>query len=525
MRFGEVELLVDSAGQQSRIPVSKLPFTIGRGENCDAVIANVRVSRVHASLVQENGEYFIEDASSRHGTYVNGSRCDRVKLKKDDEITLGVPGVRILFVDGSLTAPSNAPLRSLMDSETSDLEKLKLFLDAARSLSAGLVINDVLRNMLDYALRLTHAERAFLYEKIETDVPALICGMDNKGNQISDDPGASHSVVREAMASASEFITADATQLSALANRESILFNQLRTVIAIPLRIRRLAAIEVGGVLYLDSHTISHQLSGVSHDVLRALASECAALLESAKLMEAEEAARQYHQEMEIAASIQRSLISKSEVECGFARISGRNLPCKEVGGDFFDIYVSPDALTVVVADVSGKGISAALLASVIHGMFYAQLSSGTVLCEAIASINKFLCSRVAGQKYATLLCAQLRTDGMLEIVNCGHVPALIAEGGIVTQVTDGDLPVGLVADTRFHSIRRRFLAGSRLCIVTDGISESQNPEGIEFGLGRVEEYLQAKDPVAHMLAAVESFCGHCEPQDDRTVIVLERTI
>lgn len=519
-------MLVDVAGRQRKIPVIKVPFTIGRGEHCDAAIPDPRMSRLHAELVEENGDYFVMDAGSRHGTFVNGARCTRTKLKKNDEITFGAPDIKATFLaETPVEHTSKAIMSQLgMIPESSDLEKLKLFLEAAGSLNSGAVIEDVLRTMLEYALRLTCAERAFLYVREEDGEMALSCGLDAGGNQISGALDISLSVVREAMSTASEFIVSDATQQSALAQRDSILLNRLRTVIAIPLRMRQLSPRQVAGVLYLDSHAVSPHLHGVGHHVLRALASECGALLESAKLVEAEAAARQYRQELEIAASIQRSLLSESEVQCDFARVSGRSQPCKEVGGDFFDIHVSPGALTVVVADVSGKGISAALLASVIHGMFYAQLSSSTRLPDAVASINKFLCSRVAGQKYATLMAAQLRRDGKLEIVNCGHVPALIAGTEGVIQVNDGDLPLGLLPDASFHSMERHFPPGSRLCIITDGISEAQNTSEVEFGLERVQQCLAGNDPATQILTAVSSFCGDSDPQDDCTVIILDAT-
>ena len=408
------------------------------------------------------------------------------------------------------------------------MEKLTLFLEAARTLSSGVVVNDVLRNMLDYALRLTQAERGFVYLKQPDGGTALVCGLDNTGNTLRQDANVTRSDVREAMTTAAEFISGDATQQSALAARQSIVQNELRTVIAIPLRPRRLGAgtqeLDVDGVLYLDSRSVSRNLSGVSHDVLRALAGECAAVLESARLMEAEQAARQYRQEMEIAASIQRSLSSESDVQCDFARVRGRSSPCKEVGGDFFDVFVAPNAVTLIVADVSGKGISAALLASVIHGMFYAQISGGANLVDAAAAINRFLCSRVAGQKYATLVAAQLRSDGQVQIVNCGHVPPLMAESGATAEIGDGDLPVGLLPQAEFHAIEKQLTVGSRLCVFTDGISESENAQGEEFGLSRVQEHLLSQDPLAETLAAVQQFCGLREAQDDRTLVVLERT-
>jgi sigma-B regulation protein RsbU (phosphoserine phosphatase) len=442
-------------------------------------------------------------------------------------ITLGVAGVKIVFLHGVPTDNATNLLltRLVSKTDTSDLEKLRLFLEAARSLTGGLVVNDVLRNMLDYALKITRAERGFVYlkDKEKDRAPALACGLDHGGTTNTNDANVSHSVVREAMASAAEFITGDALQQQALAARESIVLNELRTVIAIPLRTRHGGANNVDGVLYLDSRSVSHNLSGVSHEVLRALANECAAVLESAKLVAVEQAAQQYRQEMEIAASIQRSLISAEEVENAFVRVRARSIPCREVGGDFYDVHTSPEAVTVIVADVSGKGISAALLASVIHGMFYAQISSGAGLLEAVNSINSFLCSRVAGQKYATLLAAQLNCDGKLAIVNCGHVPAILAQDGTATHVNDGDMPVGLVAEAEFHVIERRLAVGSRLCILSDGISETENAEGAEFGTSALDAFLSGDEPVPKILEAVQLFCGNSEAQDDRTLVVLER--
>lgn len=530
MHSNEISLTVEVGGQQRRVVVHKSPFTVGRSQDCDVVVPDFRVSRVHARLVQENGEHFILDAGSRHGTFVNGERCERSRLKNKDAITLGVPGIKLLFQEGeSVTNATRFLHRIVSESDTSELEKLRLFLEAARSLGSGLVVSDVLRNMLDYALRITKAERGFIYLKGQGGGTVLTCGLDRYGNDVREDADVSHSVVQDAMASAAEFIAADTTQQSALAARQSIMLNELRTVVAIPLRARHAAGAEQAapsaeGVLYLDSRSVSRNLTGVSHDVLRALAGECAALLESVRLVEAERAAQQYRQELEIAASIQRSLISENEVHCDFARVRGRSLPCKEVGGDFFDVHVSPDAITVIVADVSGKGISAALLASVIHGMFYAQLSSGTDLVEIVTSVNRFLCSRVAGRKYATLLIAQLRKGGALRVVNCGHVPAIVTEAGNSVEIGDGDIPVGLMSDAGFHAIERQFAPGSRLCMLTDGITESDNAEGTEFGLDPVKQNLGAPEPIDAILAANRAFSGDREAQDDRTIVVLERT-
>jgi len=526
----EAALLIEVGGQQHRHLITKSPWTIGRAEECDATIPDLKISRQQAKLILEGNDYFIVDSQSRHGTFVNGSRCERAKLKNKDEITFGVAGVKIVFLHSAVASATHASTSQLLTrlvskSDSSDLEKLRLFLEAARSLSGG-VVNDVLRNMLDYALKITKAERGFVYLKDndKNGAPVLACGVDSTGANLMNDVRVSHSVVQEALASAAEFITGDALKQQALAERQSIVVNELRTVIAIPLRARHgTGVVGVDGVLYLDSRSVSHNLSGVSHEVLRALASECAAVLESAKLVAAEQAAQQYRNEMEIAASIQRSLISAPMVENDFVRVNACSIPCREVGGDFFDVHVAPETVTVIVADVSGKGISAALLASVIHGMFYAQMTSGSKLVDAVASVNRFLCSRVAGQKYATLLAAQIHRDGRLAMVNCGHVPAILAQDGAVIHVDDGDMPVGLIAEAGFHVIERELPMGARLCILTDGISETENAEGAEFGTAVVADCLRAAEPIREILAAVESFAAGAEAQDDRTLVVVER--
>src|SRR5215471_17169741 len=164
---GETAVLVQTAGHQRRLVITKLPFTIGRAEECDATIADFKVSRQHAKLVMEGGNYFIVDTESRHGTFLNGVRCQRAKLKNRDEITLGVTGVKIIFLQGTPVGSAANMLLTRLGTGTdiSELEKLRLFLEAARSLTGGLVVNDVLRNMLDYALKITKAERGFVYLK------------------------------------------------------------------------------------------------------------------------------------------------------------------------------------------------------------------------------------------------------------------------------------------------------------------------------------------------------------------------
>ena len=139
--------------------------------------------------------------------------------------------------------------------------------------------------------------------------------------------------------------------------------------------------------------------------------------------MQAEEEARRYQQELSIAASMQQRLMQVKIPEVPFARLRGKNLSCKEIGGDFYDAVNTKEGLAVVLADVSGKGVSAALLASTLQGMIYSHLTAGMSLLDVVTAINRYCTDKLMGEKYATVLLARLRRDGELEYVNCGHVP------------------------------------------------------------------------------------------------------
>src|SRR6516225_7017385 len=111
IRSREAALLIESAGKRRKVVVSRLPFTIGRAEKCDAAIADFRVSRLQARLVNEDGEYCIVDAGSRHGTFVNGERRERARLKNNDEITFGVSRLKLTFLKGPEASATQVLLR------------------------------------------------------------------------------------------------------------------------------------------------------------------------------------------------------------------------------------------------------------------------------------------------------------------------------------------------------------------------------------------------------------------------------
>jgi len=168
------------------------------------------------------------------------------------------------------------------------------------------------------------------------------------------------------------------------------------------------------------------------------------------------------------------------------------------------------------VADVSGKGVSAAVVASILQGMLYSHLARDSSLPEMIAAVNRFLCDKVGGQKYATLVIARLLENGELDLINCGHVPPLLVSGDSITTVEDGNLPVGLVPAVEFQSTRVQLNPGDRLLLVTDGVTEAENAEGEFFGMERLEQC--CKDGFAAIEQAVTVFRGDTALTDDCTI-------
>ena len=528
-------LIFVQGNDQRSIVLNRTPFTVGRKVDRDLVIADPRVSREHAIIASENGEFYVVDQGSKHGTFVNGERVQRQKLLRNDRLEFGVRDIAyVVFHPEHQTSNTAREFLSQISgiqisTEASDLEKLTLFLEAARKLNTIGVLDEILVTLIDATLRLTRAERAYIFLKNEEGKLTLAAGRNHKGEPLLDDTTLSHSILEEALNANSEFLVTDTSQSLDLAGRKSIVAFDLRTVICLPLRKPQVQATraevaggsagEAIGVLYVDSRFASRDISSVSHDILRAIATEAAQLIENARLVQAEEAGRRYQQELSIAASIQQRLMFVSIPEVPFAQLRGRNLSCKEIGGDFFDAVNTPEGLAVVLCDVSGKGVSAALLASILQGMVYSHLIAGMPLAEIMAAVNRFFTHKHIGEKYATVIIARVNREGVFEYVNCGHIPPLLVSNQQVQRPEHGNLPVGLLSDAEYTSDRCQLRAGDRIILVTDGVTEAENARGEFFETDRLEAVAAKSTSLEDVFVAVANFCGGTPLGDDCTVV------
>jgi serine phosphatase RsbU (regulator of sigma subunit) len=516
-------LVVRETDQTRTVTIDSLPFTIGRQADSNLYLTNAQISRKHAIIHQDAEGFFLQDLGSRHGTLVNDVRVDTIRLHAGDRIEFGAPGVSLVFVIAQDRSSTRAILSQISTDSGSELEKLSLFLQAAQSFNNTRVLEDILSTMIEYTLRLTGAERGFVFLGDSSATLALECAINSEGQRILDDTKISHSIVRDAAESGQEFIIGDVSGEGQPVGRESIVVHELRSVIAIPLRGRN--SDRLLGLLYLDSRLRAGRLNRVGRDVLHAIATEAANLVENARLVQAERAADLLRNELAIAASIQQSIIPSDLPVFPWTKLMAKTVPCTEVGGDFYDVIPVEDGFVAIVADVSGKGVSAALLASIIQGMIYAQLKSGIALVDAVTAVNAFLCSRVSGQKYVTLVAVHYHKSGAVELINGGHVsPILVHLDGRIESIDGGDVPVGLLCDATFHSIPLNPPPGTRLVLLSDGVTETEDPAGIQFGSTEIAQELAAPDPILAVFASMRRFSSGALPTDDCTMLVIDIT-
>ena len=300
-------LIFVQGNEQKTLFLDHTPFTIGRKMEKDLAIADPRVSRDHALIISENGKFFVEDQGSKHGTFVNGERVQRKALERNDRLEFGARDtIYAVFHPQQRTTNTARDFLSQISgiqisNEVTDLEKLTIFLEAARKLNTTGVLDEILLTLLDVTLKLTGAERGYVFLKTPEGKLRLAAGRNSRGEILLDDTTISHSILEESLRANSEFLLSDTSRSLDLTGRQSIVAYDLRTVICIPLRKLQVQSKTRGsagepsptgetlGALYVDSRFASKVISKVSGDILHVVATEAASLIENARLVQAEE--------------------------------------------------------------------------------------------------------------------------------------------------------------------------------------------------------------------------------------------
>jgi serine phosphatase RsbU (regulator of sigma subunit)/pSer/pThr/pTyr-binding forkhead associated (FHA) protein len=547
--IGENTLEVISPDHSRRVVrISGSPFLIGRedgtGKN-HLQLDDPRISRQCAAIISDARGWLLEDRGHRGGVFVNGKKIDHHVLVNSDVITFGLEkSYEIIFrsrsgdksIQSMLTRIGSIPSSEAL---STGLGKLNLLLEANSLLYSDLPLESVLGTMLDHAIAITQADRGALLEA-ETSGTLRVRLARGRGGVLLPTEGVapSQTALRQAMARQSSVITED-LNLSDLALQaaQSIVAQSLRAVVAIPLyAVSRASSadspIQSGrghflGVVYLDSRRPA-AFSKLDREILDALAVQAASILDNARLVERERQRQRLEQELNIARDIQQALLPRGFRDFPYFAVTGIHTPCQAVGGDYFDVFpLSDDRTAILVADVSGKGLGAALLTTILQGAL-SRMTIGTDPVQVFNHINRFLCEHSDVGRYATMFFSILDRTGQLVFINAGRPSPLILRRGEVTELlTEGSFPVGLIPAADYTASTEKLQPGDTLILYSDGVTEAADPEEQLFGVSRLRKVLSGQHDVPLedlqkiVLESVGSFTRGASQTDDITLLLV----
>jgi len=394
---------------------------------------------------------------------------------------------------------------------------------------------------VDAALAVTGAERGFLLLRNHDDLDVRVARSRSGSPLAAGDLGVPQSIIDRALRTRRELLTMTFDPLGAEGIRPemSVADLELRSVVCVPLvrlgtgSLQETLATSLNdtvGVLYMDSRETAADLSVGNREILQTLALEASTILENARLLEEEREKQRLQEELNVARAIQRDLLPSQLPTDGWFRAAGSSIPSRQVGGDYFDVrQIAPDAYACVIADVSGKGVSAALLAALLQGAFLLA-SEGPIEIESLMSrVNRFLNERAKGEKYATVFYCTVHRDGELRWSNAGHPkPYLVRTDGTLRQLESTGLPLGMLDGAVYETQSVQLQPGDKVVLFSDGVSEAEAEKGQFFDANGLKETLRAlassscTDLNAKLVDAVEDFNEGTEIADDITTLVLE---
>jgi serine phosphatase RsbU (regulator of sigma subunit)/pSer/pThr/pTyr-binding forkhead associated (FHA) protein len=542
-------VVVDPSGARNRVPLEPLPYTIGRQAGNHLVLRDNRISRSHARIIWDGHGYWIEDLKSRHGLYVNNNNVERSLLHNADRIEFGIrDSYHLIFTleDEELQRvleQLSVPFRPAAPG-AANLAKLRALTEVARALQSSLSTHDVLAAVVDAALTVTGSERGFLLlRRARDDDLEVTVARGNRGAPLAkSELRVPTRLINHALKQRKELLSMsfDPTGREGIRPEMTVADLELSSVICVPLIRIRTGSLDdtcsstslndTVGLLYMDSRIGRADLSGGNRELLQTLAIEASTILENARLIEEERAKQKMEEELKIAREIQKTLLPRSLPDSSFFRAQGSSIPSHRVGGDYFDVrQVSSSVWSAVVADVSGKGVSSALLASLLQGAFLLAAESRLQMEQMMVRINRFLYERTQGEKYATAFYSTLDSNGLLRWANAGHCPPLLlTETGKIEILTPTGTPLGMLPESICGVSENRLAPGDKLVIYSDGLSEARNCDGQFFETRRLRAlvsrgiHANCQELHAAIIQAMEEFTDGAVQNDDVTLLVLE---
>jgi sigma-B regulation protein RsbU (phosphoserine phosphatase) len=530
-------------GEPFRRELHEGAVVLGRSSKADIVLADRYLSRQHARLVLREGGWFLEDLGSRNTTFLNDRpvaqptpvRVGDVIRLAESRIVVEGPGTAsgdglvggrdeplpesTIFLSAAalLAGPAAGEDASRLES------RLRFLNDVHRALAAPITLEALLELILERAFAQLKPEEGAVY--LRDAEGTLARAAVRRADGVSGEPLYSRALAREVTEKSLAALVTDASLDARFAQAESFVSSGVRSLVAAPL----LDSEGCLGMVVLSAKGRVHMFSEGDMELLAALAA--AAAMRIRNIAFAEEAAKRrlLEHELDLAHDIQMGMLPRAFPSRPGLDVSASLRPARSVGGDLYDVLAEDGRVLVLVGDVSGKGVGAALFMAVTKTLFRAIAPGSATVAEAMSRMNRELARDNERAMFVTAFAARLDLEtGELEYVNAGHNPTYrVAAEAVASLPGPVDPALGAVDAYEYRASRVRLAPGDALLLYTDGIVEARSATDEEFRALRLESYLAgcrdvpAEGVVRGLFGRLDEFVGDAPQYDDVTVLAL----
>jgi len=524
-------------------------YIIGRNADCDLHINDDTISRKHARLeISVDDTAVITDLGSHNGIVVNGIAVENsAKLVNDDTIELGQVVLKFVASENSagirdtvrfkedqgLTSVTMFPMDKALKTLPSNIFEspgmFNSFFEFGKMLIKPGDNDEVFKKSLALLRNVIPLERAAIFNLAEGKDNITLSAYSSTNKSSSDSFSISRTILTDLLERKEAVLVSDALVDMRYAEQQSIISSGIKSAMAVPLYEEG----EVFGVLYTDTSDPKNRYSENHLRLMATFGNMLAAKISNNILLEERRAKEILEAELAVASQIQQQLLPKSIPVVEDYELQAYQSQCKQVGGDLYDISELEDGrILILLADVSGKGIGAALLASNILAAFRTFYNLKKIdMLEGISEISRQLLDSTRPGDFATLFIGILdpRSHSM-RYINAGHNPPLVVrKNGVPEYLEASGIPIGMMDLNTWKEESIKMEPGEFIFIFTDGIPEAMNRHGDQFGDERLEKFvLDNRDKPAgvllkSMMSEVDSFIEDYSRSDDITAIIMRR--
>jgi serine phosphatase RsbU (regulator of sigma subunit) len=549
--------------EPSTVKLDKLRMTIGRSSRNDICISDPFASRLHAELRREGDQVLLVDMGSANGTYLNGQRVSgparlqpggRIRIGETEieyaggEAATALPTVFLSGPEaaalpaGSITAAISGATSNLLstigvrrepDAPTrpaAGRDLLGIVSKVGVALLPHTSLEETLKMTIELVFDAIPVERGFLFLKEGDELRCKIARATGQSGMPADSQvQISRSITNKVLNDGASILTSDAMHDPRFQSQKSVVLRQIRSVMAVPL----FSGEHTFGLIYVDN-PFDDRFTEEDLNVLTTIASVASIKIEHERLLEEILEKRRMEEELKVASEIQMRLQPVAPPKLAGWDMTGVSFPSREIGGDYYDfIHRKRDnRLVVALGDVAGKGTGAALLMSSLHAAVRAQSQTGGSIGEVMGEINTYIYENTPSNKFVTLFYAELEPESaLLRYSNGGHnQPIMMRKSGEAVRLDVGGLPIGILPSAGYEEGAITFEPGDVLVIYSDGINESVNELGEEFGEERLIEVVQknlnrsASGLRDRIDEALSRFVAGTPAPDDMTLVIVKRS-